>query len=46
MIEPRRQKNGIILPTFVLPPNATIDGKYPTKVLGCKLTALGKAAQR
>lgn len=46
MIEPRRQKNGITISVFVMPPNATLSGNYPTHILGCKLTAFGLKVQR
>lgn len=46
MIEPRRQPNGLTMPTFVLPPNATLTGVYPTHIMGHKLTAFGLAVQQ
>ena len=44
MIEPRKQPNGLTMPTYVGPPNATLDGKYPTHIMGHKLTAFGVLA--
>lgn len=46
MIEQRMKADGTMVPTFVLPPLATMTGIYPATVLGCKLTPLGLAAPK